>query len=291
MYRNTSRKITELWRSLWIRNKELRLIHTLGGSGSTLLSRCLAVLPGVALLSEVNPAAVKLFPSFDPLYQDANWLHLLTNSDVERFSGMDLGQTETFRALIQVFYDRARSSNRHLVIRDYNYVEFIGAPYTTTPPRRMLLRDALPSAIPTSSIALIRHPTDQWISLSKHLQPSDVSPRAFCDAYAAFLRELGTTPVFKYEEFIANPEDQFRSMCRHLHLPFAPSFKEDFHQFDGVTGDLSRLRDQSIALPPRKSVPPEVMEEFQSADSFHFILANTGYQHMSSAESNQILAC
>ncbi len=264
----------------------LRLIHTIGGCGGTLLSRCFAVLPSVALLSEVNPAAVKLFPTFDPLHQDANWLHLLTASDAERFSQMDLSQTENFRALMQAFYDRANSNHRHLVIRDYNYIEFVGAPFRTDPPRRMMLPDALPPAIPTVSIALIRHPVDQWLSLSKHLQPSDLSPGHFCDAYAAFLRELGTTAVFKYEEFIANPDDQLRAMCQELRLPFAPSFREHFHQFDGVTGDFTRLRDPSISPPAKKIVPAEVLKEFISTDSFHVILAKTGYGHASSAEAS-----
>jgi hypothetical protein len=265
----------------------LRLLHTIGGCGGTLLSRCLGVLPGVALLSEVNPAAVKLFPAFDPLYQDTNWLHLLTEDDVTRFSGLDLAQIDNFRALVQVFYHRAQSSKRHLVIRDYNYIEFVGAPFRTDPPRRLMLAEALSAVMPTSSIALIRHPVDQWLSLSKHLKPSDLTPREFCDAYAAFLRELGTTAVFKYEDFISSPDDQLQRMCETLQLPFAPQFREQFHQFDGVTGDFTRLREESISPPPPKSLPSEVMEEFLSSKSFHVILANTGYRQAFSAESSQ----
>jgi hypothetical protein len=262
----------------------LRIIHTLGGCGGTLLSRCLGVLPDVALLSEVNPASVKLFPTFDPLYQDSNWLHLLTASDAERFSGVDLGEIGNFRTLIQVFYDRAKAHNRHLVIRDYSYIEFVGAPFRADPPRRLTLREAVPGSIPIASIALIRHPVAQWLSLSKHVQPSVVSPSWFCDAYAAFLRELAATPVFKYEEFVADPDHQLQSICGKIRLPFASSFREQFHQFDGVTGDFTRLRDSSISPPARKSVPAEVMEEFRSSESFHFILAKTGYRDGFSSE-------
>jgi hypothetical protein len=256
----------------------LPLIHTLGGCGGTLLSRCIGVLPQVALLSEVNPASVKFYPTFDPLYQDRTWLHLLTKADAERFSRMDLREPENFRDLIQVFYDHACASGRKLVIRDYNYAEFVGGPFRPHPPRRLMLHAALPRAIPTSSVAMIRHPVDQWSSLSKHKQPGfSLNPQTFCDAYAAFLRELGATPVYKYEEFIDNPQDQLRAICGDLDLPFAPSFIERFHQFDLVTGDLTRLRDQAISPPARKLVPPDVMEEFRSSDSFHFILSKTGY--------------
>jgi hypothetical protein len=263
----------------YIENTVLRLIHNLGGCGGTLLSRCLGLLPDVALLSEVNPASVKLYPSFDPVYQDRMWLRLLSQTDAERFAQMDLGEADTFRDMIQAFYDRARASHRHLVIRDYNYIEFIGAPFTTDPPRRLLIHAALPHAIPTASVALIRHPINQWLSLRKHWQPGSVAvkPQAFCLAYAMFLRELGTKAIFKYEEFVDNPERELRAICRELDLQFVPSFIEGFHQFDYVTGDLTRLRDRSISQSERKPVPQGALEEFRSSEIFHFILAKTGY--------------
>jgi hypothetical protein len=236
-------------------------------------------MPGVALLNEVNPASVKLFPCFDPVYQDKTWLRLLSKTDVERFSRMDLRDVETFRDLIQAFYDRARASQRHLVIRDYNYIEFVGAPYTTDPPGRLMIHAALPRAIPTVSVALIRHPIDQWLSLNKHWQPGSfvVSPRAFCVAYATFLRELGNKTMFKYEEFVDDPEGKLRALCAELDLQFIPSFIERFHQFDYVTGDLTRLRDRTISLPARKPVPRGALEEFRSSEIFHSILTKTGY--------------
>ena len=39
----------------------IHIIHSLGGCGGTVLSRCIGVLPDVALLSEINPGSVKLF--------------------------------------------------------------------------------------------------------------------------------------------------------------------------------------------------------------------------------------
>ena len=128
------------------------IIHTLGGCGGTLLSRCLGVLPGVALLSEINPASVGLFPAFDPLYQDCAWLHLLDAAEAAEFSKKDLCDIENFRQLVSVFYQRATATARRLVLRDYSYVDFVGVPYTATPPRRLLLRTALPHAVPTLSL-------------------------------------------------------------------------------------------------------------------------------------------
>ena len=256
----------------------LRLIHTLGGCGGTLLSRCIAVLPGVALLSEVNPASVKLFPKLDPLYQDRNWLHLLAPEDVEHFSRLDLRDVDCFRALIQAFHDRACASGRHLVIRDYNYIDFIGSPFKADTPRRLSIYGALPQSVPTACVALVRHPVDQWLSLRKHkVLGSGAGPAEFCDAYAIFLRELRAAAVFKYEDFVANPDRELQAICRELSLPFAPSFLGDFSTYDSVTGDVTRLRDQSISAPPRKTAPSGVWEAFRSSASFGFVLGETGY--------------
>jgi hypothetical protein len=256
----------------------IRMIHNLGGCGGTLLSRCLGVLPDVALFSEINPGAVKLFPQFDPLYQDREWLGLLGAADVERFSRLDLGTSENFQELLRVFYDRASTTGRHLVLRDYNYLDFVGVPFVPVPSRRFMLYTALPQGVPTKSVALIRHPIDQWLSLCGHEILKDIlKPSDFCDAYDAFLRELGTITVHKYEDFVERPEDEFQAICRELSLPFATSFTERFHTFDSVTGNRVRLREQSISPPRRKDISPAVMDQFWSTGSFRRILSVTGY--------------
>src|SRR5262245_17723589 len=139
----------------------LRLIHNLGGCGGTLLSRCLGVLPRVALMSEINPLAVHFFAEFSPLYQDRQWLHLLSDEEVARFSSLDLGQNENFCQVIGALHRRAELEGRDLILRDYNYVDFIGIPFVARPPRRRVLYDALPPDIPTRAIAFVRDPIDQ----------------------------------------------------------------------------------------------------------------------------------
>ena len=256
----------------------IRIIHTVGGCGGTLLSRCVGVLSGVALLSEINPGSVKLYPQFDPLYQDRTWLHLLGTTEADHFSKRDLGIIENFRELVGVFHDRASAAARHLIIRDYNYIDFVGIPFIANPPRRLTLYPALPHALSTTSVALVRHPVDQWLSLSKHEHVRAVlKPSVFCEAYAAFLQEFGTKRVYKYEDFIQNPETELQAICSDLVLPFEPSFIERFHEFDCVTGDLTRLGEPAISAPKKKVLPPALIDEFRSSTSFRYILQSTGY--------------
>ncbi len=256
----------------------IRIVHTLGGCGGTLLSRCLGVLPGVALLSEINPASVKLFPHFDPLYQDRNWLHLLDPVDAERFSKLDLSTTENFRDLMRVFHRCATAAGRHLLLRDYSYVDFIGIPYIPHAPQRLTLYDALPPAVPTAAIAFVRHPFDQWLSLCKHEHVRAIlTASRFCTAYAAFLQNLGNTPIYKYEDFTHAPEAELRSICRDLDLPFDPSFLERFHDFNAVTGDFARHGDNSISPPQKSDLPQPLIAEFHSTKNYWFILEAAGY--------------
>ena len=268
----------------------IRIIHTLGGCGGTLLSRCVGVLPGAALLSEINPGSVKLYPHFDPLYQDRTWLRLLGTTETDHFSKKDLGIVENFRELVGGFHDRASAAARHLIIRDYSYIDFVGIPFIADPPRRLMLYTALPHALSTTSVAFIRYPVNQWLSLCKHEQVRAVlKPSVFCDAYAAFLQEFGTKRIYKYEDFVRNPQAELQAISSDLALPFEPSFIERFHQFDCVTGDLTRLREQTISAPKEKILPPALIDEFRSSTSFRYILQATGYADL--LKPNGLISC
>jgi hypothetical protein len=257
----------------------IHLVHTLGGCGGTLLSRCLGVMPGAAVLSEVNPAAVNLFPHFDPLYQDEHWLHLLSPEDWTRFSPLDFTVPENFRDLAGVMHDRATQAGRHLILRDWNYIDYLGVPFNPQPPCRLTIYEALPDGVRTIATAFIRHPLDQWVSLCKHeeLRPT-LTPVIFCDGYLAFLRSLGSIPVRKYEDFVLNPEGEMRAICNDLMLPFEPEFLEKFHAFDAVTGDFTRLRETTISPPPKKPIPSGDLDKFHASESYEQVLRLTGYR-------------
>ncbi|MGH9865363.1 MAG: hypothetical protein ACRD4H_08115 [Candidatus Acidiferrales bacterium] len=257
----------------------IRVIHTLGGCGGTLLCRCLGVLPGAAILTEINPGAVKLFEHFHPLYQDAHWLHLLDNHDHKRFLEMDLTEKDNFRQLIEVFHKRAQAKGKHLILRDFSYIDFVGAPYVSQAAGQLTIYKALPPAIAKKAVAFIRHPMDQYTSLSKHTELlPEMTASVFLDAYSSFLDKIGNMSIYKYEAFVGDPDTQMRAVCKSLYLPFEPSFIERFHNFDSVTGDLTRLGETSISLPKKKTMTKPLIEEFRASAVYRRILSATGYQ-------------
>jgi hypothetical protein len=259
----------------------IHLVHTLGGCGGTLLSRCLGVMPGAAVLSEVNPAAVKLYPHFDPLKQDDQWLHLLDPAARAHFSQLDLTAAENFRDLIARMHESATQTGRHLILRDWNYIDYLGVPFNHQPPCRLTIYEALPD-VRKAATTFIRHPLDQWVSLCKHeeLRPT-LTPVIFCNGYLAFLQSLGSIPVRKYEDFLVDPEGEMRAICDELMLPFEPDFLEKFHAFDAVTGDFERLRETTISPPQKKPIASDDLDRFHASESYAQVLRLTGYREES----------
>ena len=76
----------------------IRIIHMMARSGGTIIAKCLGVMSGVVMLSEVHPAVATLMHqpnkrnqhalcvlwSFDPLRQADQWFGLLTREDKDR---------------------------------------------------------------------------------------------------------------------------------------------------------------------------------------------------------------
>ncbi len=256
----------------------IRIIHTLGGCGGTILSRCLGVLPRVVLFSEINPLAAKLFETFDPIYQDRHWHHLLETPDLERFGAVDLREMAAFRALIGRFQERADALGKYLILRDYNYVEFVGVPFLENPPRRRMMAKALAQSVPLSALAFIRHPVDQWSSLCKHEKVRGVLlPRFFLEAYLAFLDDLGDVPLFRYERFVGEPRTELRRMCDVLSLEFDPAFEHKFSSYDQVTGDFTRHHERSIAPAPKRLIAAADLAAFRGDPNYERVLERTGY--------------
>lgn len=257
----------------------LRVVHTLGGCGGTLLSRCWGVLPGVVLLSEINPLLIPFFTQHDPLDQDRRWLHLLSDTERHRFSKHDLSQAAAMSEVIGTLCQKAEDRGLCLILRDFNYAEFIGVPFVANPPRRLVFYECLSQTQVTRSIGLVRHPVDQWASLRQHsnVRRLAVSPSEFADAYVAFVRQLGNTPILRFEGFVADPAAEMRRVCDYLELPFDAGFQTRFQAFDGVTGNFGRRPDGAIQMPARRQLPESQLLEFREHAELREVAASLGY--------------
>ena len=110
----------------------IRLLHQLGRSGGTVISKCLAVMDNVLLLSEIHPLGKKLArtrnpknaATYLPLSQAHRWFRLFDECDIDR-RGNEYARLN-FAEEIGLIASRCAERSYHLVLRDFNNIDFTG---------------------------------------------------------------------------------------------------------------------------------------------------------------------
>jgi len=94
-----------------------------------MLARVIAALPEVVLLSETNPRSSALYSGYmNPVVQVRKWSPELALR-VSTFDEHELGYPLRFGELLECLYSAAEKLSLNLVVRDFNYVDFIGIPF------------------------------------------------------------------------------------------------------------------------------------------------------------------
>ncbi len=126
----------------------IRLLHQLGRSGGTVISKCLAVMDGTVLLSEVHPHNHEILQKkgrrnlqFMPLVQAQSWFGLVSNDDVLRFRRD--GMPEGFLGEIGFIERQCTQRGLNLVLRDYNNLDFTGVNYYALPRHQFTTKNVL----------------------------------------------------------------------------------------------------------------------------------------------------
>jgi hypothetical protein len=221
----------------------VRTIHHLAATGGTLIAKCIAAAESVWLASEANPF-VESSNRFDPR-------HLLSGLDA-RYSF--LGE-EDLRDFFLWQVERAQHlavrEQKHLVIREYTNA-FYFAPVID--PRLPVLDVLKGAGYATRSVATVRHPLDSYLALLEHvwLLPELRSVEAYSARYLHFLADVRSAelPIFRYEDFVIDPDDQLRRITDALELEFPIGFRDRIASIT-LTGDSGRSS-AAIATRPRR---------------------------------------
>jgi len=257
---------------------KLRLIHNMGRSGSTLMCKCLGCMQGNALLSEIHPAATQLF---NPLNQAHGWFQLLTKKDVVTLQqGKTLGFIETIRLIER----RCRQKKRRLLIRDWAHLDFTGLPFVESPGLALSLADVLCKDFRLIQLFMVRHPIDQWLSISRlpimqeAVNDGRLSVAGFIKGYEAFARHCSAHAFIRYEDFTHQPESLMQQACGHLELPYDPAFMQRWPGYKTITGDVQSTRGGDDIRPlKRRPCEAGVLKEFESEESYWNSLTLLGY--------------
>ena len=237
-------------------------LHHLSATGGTLISKCLAAMPNVVLLSEINPLVTNYgFNPFDPIQQFTRY-GLLTPAELQ----------EIFLERITLIVEKCRQSEQKLIIRDHAHSDFLLAHSATKPH----LLAALQAKYALKSIITLRNPIDSWLAMlpqgwHRQVQTFD----RYCDRYLKFLDTYQDSPYFLYENFVRQPDAIMEKMCKYYGIDFAPNYKQKFSQIK-LSGDSGRTSSE-ISPRPRRKYEQSFAEEVKRSINFHKICQRLGY--------------
>ena len=237
----------------------VRTLHHVACSGGTLISRCLAALPDVVVLSELNPTN-RHGPVFNPSHPLA--LYALQADPLPP----EVVQAEFLGQIAQVL-DLCASRGSDLVIRDHSHSDFfLGTAVVPLQP----VRHWLEPRYPLLSAVTLRHPLDSWLGLKNagwHVQLEPATLLSYCMRYQAFLEAYDDLDWFHYEDFCRQPEPVFRQLCDALGLPCDTTALGRFAEVK-LSGNSGRSSDR-IEPRSRRPLPDDVRRELADPATAH----------------------
>ena len=261
----------------------LALLHSLGGCGGTLAAQCLGGMPGAVVLSETNPRSASLFDrALNPYVQLREWYPKVFRALSGRFTAEKMSDTEAFGEFIEELYRATRAGDGYLVIRDYNYVDYLGVPFVERPQMDSSLLSALRGRITRRSAVLLRHPLRQFLSLRSHRALSVLTPEMFVRGYSAFLDDFAWAYVVKYEQLVAGPQLIMATLCGYYGIPFSLEAVDRHHEYRFVTGQYSRISEAAIEFSQRP-YDDAAANELEAVEGYHTLLERMGYSASATA--------
>lgn len=237
----------------------IRIIHHFACSGGTIISRAIALMPNVQLLSEIDPLSTlhvnRKAPYFAPTDLILNLRHSIRPVDEAII-------VEVFLSALLTLHSELERRGYDLVLRDH-----IHSHYCTyrNPRDRRDFRSIIADRHPVRSIITVRHPLDSFLSLVAqgwhvHFDPSTLDE--YSRRYHLFLDDHARISIFKYEDFVADKIQFLRNVCSDLEIDYIGG-AEELLPIAHLTGDSGRSAD-TIAFRPRRAVPSWISESFDS---------------------------
>jgi len=258
----------------------IRVLHHLARSGGTVISKCLAVMDSVVLLSEIHPLGIE---QFNPLVQAREWFQLVSGDESRARGKMN---RSGFLDAIALIHRRCDERDKRLVIRDWSHLDFTGVPFVQDPSYRLQTADVLRDRFDAVHIATVRHPLDQLLSLRRlaNIQEYWDEP-AILRGFRCFAERAVEVGFLRYEDFVADPDRVLRELCERLQLEFDDGYKDRWADYRNITGAVVS-KGTTIQAEPRGAVDLELLGRLSGNDDYQTILELLGYEHPKSAEED-----
>lgn len=198
-------------------------------SGGTLLNRCLGSLPDVVMMSEVNPK------SNDGKVEEKEYRTV--KDQAKHWYDIDL-KSEGYEENILELYDYCNKNNKKLIIRDFSFVDFNPCAFNSNVPvNKLYTLELLKDKVETEPFAFTRDSIDacvSWIPLRIK------KTKSFFKLYRNYSEAVvdNGMPLFKYEDFCADPDKVMKEICESVNLNYSDEYK-DYGSFYKVNGDIN----------------------------------------------------
>ena len=209
----------------------LRIIRSLGRSGSTILARAIGCMDRVALFSEIHPTAS--VSGSNLVSQAKSWF------DYE--ITLEHGFVPAMAQLMEI----ANADNRIVVLRSWSHVDYLPCGANDYHP---LFQATLPKALAPyfdlKILSLVREPDATWKSMTKFpgfagdIASGHLTRSNFEVGHQEFFRSTASTSVLSYEALCTSPDSAIRSACLALDLPFDVDYASKWPDYHKITGDL-----------------------------------------------------
>ena len=254
-----------------ISREPIRTIHHMACTGGTLISKCLAAMPNAQLLSEIDPLSEMPIKGERPQFAPTDMVIQARQSTRGVRPEM---LVEFFLTNLDVLYRDAERGGLRLVLRDHAHSQFCTRQDAAARPT---LREMLRERHEVLSVVTVRDPLESYIALRGHkwvhFEPATLEE--YCARYLVFLQRHEGIAIFKYEDFVVDPQRTMRRMCDVLQMPYQDQFELLFDVFK-LTGDSGRKGDQIAPRPPRQ--PDELLrKEAGLSESYRKLEAVLGY--------------
>lgn len=245
-----------------LRPEPVRTVHHFACSGGTLICKCIASMPNTQLLSEVDPLSMSALSPGKPQFVPTDMVALLRQSTRGASSEQILN---IFYSSLKEVYISSSAVGLRLVLRDHAHSHYCTG---LAIPERPNLRELVAARFSVLSVVTVRNPVDSYLSLRAnnwvHYTPDNFDE--YCRRYIAFLHAYQEVPIFRYEDFVADPESVMAKICGALELPFNVEFPDlfDVHRLTGDSGRSGTIIKERV----RRSVGAALGQEIETSPHY-----------------------
>ena len=224
--------------------RRVATLHHLACTGGTIISKALAAMPSVYLVSEVHPYRSAPF-QFEPqgsLAQFQAQYGALTRARLD----------QAFLAQVELMAEQSQEDGRTLVLRDHSHSDF----NTPEPdPKPVLLALLAQGGWKVASAATVRDPLESYLSLRANGWTEGLDFDTYCQRWLQFVAAYSDLPLFCYERFAEEPDEVILDLCEALGVAYSASYASRLG-LRRLTGDSGRADD---AIAPRPFKEPDTL--------------------------------